>query len=146
MDIPQRVQAFWAEFQASVGYDARLLQTANELGALVLSGRKRATAGLLWTNELNNKPLPVVGALSVVTDWDGAPLCVIQSTHIEIVPFDAVSDSFAAAEGEGDRSLRYWRDAHWRFFSRECGRLGKEPDSSMPVVCERFKVIYPTSD
>jgi uncharacterized protein YhfF len=157
MDIPEKVRTFWAQFQASVAYDARPLfyeafhfddneQTANALGALVLSGRKRATAGLLWSNELNRKPLPVVGALSVVTDWDGAPLCVIQSTHIEIVPFDAVSDSFAAAEGEGDRTLRYWRDAHWRFFTRECARLGKEPDASMPVVCERFRVVYPTCD
>ena len=118
-------------------------RTANALGALVLSGQKRATAGLLWTNEVTNKPLPTIGALSVVTDWHGTPLCVIESTHVEIVPFDSVSDSFAAIEGEGDKTLRYWRDAHWRFFSRECQRIGREPDPRMPVVCEQFKVVYP---
>jgi uncharacterized protein YhfF len=106
----------------------------------------RATAGLLWTNERTNKPLPTVGALSVLTDWQGAPLCIIESTHIEIVPFDGVSDSFAAIEGEGDKTLRYWREAHWRFFSRECQRIGREPDLHMPVVCEQFKVVYPTCD
>jgi uncharacterized protein YhfF len=154
MDIPENVRPFWERFQASIGYDARPLfyeafhfddneQTANELGALVLSGQKRATAGLLWTNELTGKPLPTVGSLSVVTDWAGAPLCVIQPTHIEIVRFDAVSDSFAAREGEGDKTLRYWRDAHWRFFSRECVRLGREPTLHMPVVCEEFEVVYP---
>jgi uncharacterized protein YhfF len=73
-------------------------------------------------------------------------VCVIESTHIEIVPFDSVSDSFAAIEGEGDKTLRYWREAHWRFFSRECQRIGREPDLQMPVVCERFKVVYPTCD
>ena len=82
----------------------------------------------------------------MVTDWQGAPLCIIESTHIEIVPFDSVSDSFAAREGEGDKTLRHWREAHWRFFSRECQRIGREPDLRMPVVCEQFKVVYPTCD
>jgi len=155
--VPKSVQPFWDRFQESLAYDASPMfyeafhfddneSTANALAALVLSGQKRATAGLLWTNELTNKPLPRVGSLSVVTDWQGAPLCIIESTHIEIVPFDSVSDSFAAREGEGDKTLRHWREAHWRFFSRECQRLGREPDLRMPVVCEQFKVVYPTSD
>jgi uncharacterized protein YhfF len=157
MAVPKSVQPFWGKFQASVAYDASPLfyeafhfddneSTANALGALVLSGQKRATAGLLWTNELTNKPLPEVGALSVVTDWQGNPLCVIRTTHVEIVPFDSVSDSFAAREGEGDKTLRYWREAHWKYFSRECQRIGREPALHMPVVCEQFMVVYPTCD
>ena len=35
---------------------------------------------------------------------DASPL-----PHVDIVPFDSVSDSFAATEGEGDKTLRYWR-------------------------------------
>jgi uncharacterized protein YhfF len=119
VDAPKSIQPFWDKFQASIAYDASPLfyeafrfddneRDANALGALVLSGQKRATAGLLWTYELTNKPLPKVGALSVVTDWHRTPLCVIQSTHVEIVPFDSVNDSFAAIEGEGDKTLRYW--------------------------------------
>ncbi|HZV94784.1 MAG TPA: ASCH domain-containing protein [Candidatus Nitrosocosmicus sp.] len=153
-NVPKSVQPFWDEFQASIAYDAspRFYEafhfddnepTANALAALVLSGQKRATAGLLWTNEVTGKPLPIVGSLSVVTDWQGVPLCIIESTHIEIVPFDSVSDHFAAVEGEGDKTLLYWRDAHWRFFSRECRRIGRVPDMGMPVVCEQFKVVYP---
>src|SRR6185295_14037118 len=109
-NVPKSVQPFWDEFQASIPYDAspRFYEafhfddnepTANALAALVLSGQKRATAGLLWTNELTNKPVPTPGALSVVTDWQGTPLCIIETTHIEIVPFDRVSDTFAAFEG-----------------------------------------------
>ncbi len=157
MEVPQTIQPFWDKFQASIAYDASPPfyeafhfdddeRTANALGALVLSGQKRATAGLLWTNELTNKPLPNIGALSVVTDWRGPPLCVIQSTHVEIILFDSVSDSFAATEGEGDKTLRYWRQVHWRYFSRECQRIGREPNQQMPVVCEQFKVVYPTCD
>jgi hypothetical protein len=47
-----------------------------------------------------------------------------------------VSDGFAVLEGDGDKTLRYWREAHWRSFSRECQRIGREPDLHMPVVCE----------
>ena len=157
MDVPKSVQRFWDKFRTSIAYDASPLfyeafhfddneRTANALGALVLSGQKRATAGLLWTNQVTNKPLPKIGALSVVTDWHGTPLCVIKSTHVEIVPFDRVSEEFAAIEGEGDKTLRSWREAHWRYFSRECQRIGREPSLYMPVVCEQFKVVYPTCD
>ena len=155
MDVPKSVQPFWDKFQASIAYDASPLfyeafhfddneptQTPSVLS--FCPARNAPTAGLLWTNELTNKPLPTIGALSVVTDWQGTPLCVIESTHVEIVPFDSVSDSFAAIEGEGDKTLRYWREAHWRYFSRECQRIGREPNLHMPVVCEQFKVVYPT--
>jgi uncharacterized protein YhfF len=153
MEIPERVRPFWERFQASIAYDARPLfyeafhfddneATANALAALVLSRQKRATAGLLWTNGCTGKPLPTVGALSVVTDWSGAPRCVIRTTQVDIVLFDAVSESFAAREGESDRTLRWWKDAHWRFFSRECQQLGRDPALDMPVVCEQFEVVY----
>jgi len=79
VDVPKSVQPFWDKFQTSIAYDASPLfyevfhfddseRVANALGALVLSGQKRATAGLLWPNEVTNKPLPKVGVLSVVTD------------------------------------------------------------------------------
>ena len=69
MRIPETVQPFWDRFQASIAYDASQLfyeafhfddnePTANALGALVLRGQKRATAGLLWTNEVTRKPSP----------------------------------------------------------------------------------------
>ena len=116
---------------------------ANELAELVLQGTKRATASLRWVYEAENEPLPKVGDLSVVTNWDGDPLCVIETTQVDVVPYDRVSEEFAAVEGGGDGSLRYWREAHWPFFSRECASLGREPTQEMPVICERFRVVYP---
>lgn len=152
-DVPERVRPFWDAFGASITYDASPLfyeafhfaddeRMANDLVALVLSGHKHATAALLWMYELTNKPLPEIGALSVATDWHGTPLCVIQTTHVEIVPFESVTDRFAAAEGEGDRTLRFWREAHWRYFSKECERMGREPSPQMPIICEQFRVVY----
>jgi uncharacterized protein YhfF len=152
--IPAAIRSFWEAFQATVEFDAlpRFYEafhfddnerTANKLARLVILGTKRATASLLWSFEARNKPPPKPGDLSVVTNWQTDPLCIIETRMVTIVPFEAVTESFAAAEGEGDKSLRYWRKAHWSYFSRECQRLGKEPSCRMPVVCERFEVIYP---
>jgi uncharacterized protein YhfF len=42
-----------------------------------------------------------------------------------------------------DRSLAYWRNAHWHYFSGRCRALGKALSMDMPVICERFKVVFP---
>ena len=38
-----------------------------------------------------------------------------------------VTEDFAAAEGEGDGTLAYWRRVHWSYFGRECERLEGRP-------------------
>jgi len=153
MSVPPSVRPFWEEFTRSIDHDPadRFYEafhfddnerSANILAQLVLAGIKRATAGLAWENEVTGKPLPKVGDLSVVTDWEGTPLCVIETRHVEIVPYDDVTDVFAGIEGEGDGSLKHWRDVHWDYFSRVCARIGRTAGPEMPVVCEQFEVIY----
>jgi uncharacterized protein YhfF len=116
---------------------------ADELVELVLAGRKRATAGALWSYEDEGEPVPQPGDFSVVTDWSGTARCVIRTTAVEIAPFNEVSAEFAAAEGEGDLSLAFWHEAHWAAFSREFEGTGRSPAPDMPVVCERFEVVFP---
>ena len=156
VNIPQDIRPFWQEFQAATGGHGELRfyeafhfddnePSANQLAELVLARTKRATAGLLWSFEAANKKPPIPGDVSVVTDWQGKPLCVIETRIVEIVPFEEVTERFAATEGEGDKSLRYWREAHWAFFGRECRRIGKVPSLRMPVACEEFAVVYPVS-
>jgi len=153
MVTPPSVVEFWNRFAAATGKpdERRFYESfafgdsealANELAALVLSGVKRATAGTVWSYEAEGKRLPVAGDLSIVTDWAGQPLCVIETENVEMVPFNAVSADFAATEGEGDGSLAYWREAHRAYFTRECERAGKKFDESMLISCERFKVVY----
>ena len=115
---------------------------ADELAELVLTGRKRATASALWSYEAEHEPLPRVGDFSVITDWSGNARCVIRTTAVEVVAFAAVSAEFAAAEGEGDGSLEQWREAHWAAFGRELAPSGRTPEPDMPVVCERFDVVF----
>ena len=151
--LSPEVQAFWDGFEASRGGNqrARLYEvfhfddnqtSADALAELVLRGTKRATAGLVWSFESAGQSLLRAGDLSIVTNWAGAPLCIVETMAVDVVPFEDVSAEFAAVEGEGDGSLTYWQEAHWAYFSRECARIGRLPGARMPVACERFEVIY----
>jgi uncharacterized protein YhfF len=121
-------------------------EMADRLVELVLSGRKRATAGSLWGYEADEEPLPEVGEFSVITDGAGVARCIIRTTAIDLVPFSDVDESFARAEGEGDRSLEYWRQGHWAYFSRELEEIGREPEADMLIVCEHFEVVFPVRE
>jgi uncharacterized protein YhfF len=116
---------------------------ADELLALVLSGTKTATCGALWEYEADDEPLTQVGELGIVLDGAGQHACIIEVVDVEIKPFHAVDDQFAFEEGEGDRSLAYWRKAHRRYFTRTLEAIGRTFDESMPLVCERFRLVYP---
>ena len=148
------VKAFWETFRREnkeielntpyeVWYFGDSQKLADELGELVASGRKTATASLYWEYEAEEEALPQVGGYSLITDYEGAPRAVIQTVEVRILPFDEVGTDFAADEGEGDLSLDFWRQAHWRFFGRTCAKLGLQADLKMPVVCERFRLLYP---
>lgn len=127
----------------SVWYFADNEADANGLVELVLAGAKRATASALWAHETDGKPVPRPGDLSIVTDWGGTAKCIIRTTAVNVVPYDEVTDAFAATEGEGDLSLSYWREVHWPYFAREMRRIGRELNPTLPVVCHEFEVVYP---
>ena len=117
-------------------------EMADELGALVASGRKTATCSALWELEADGETIPRVGERSVILDGREEPLCVIETMEVEVRRFDEVDGRFAREEGEGDRSLEHWREAHRRFFARTLPGIGREFAEDMPLVCERFRVIY----
>lgn len=152
MNKSEAVQKYWEAFcNAHPEFDRTALyqtwyfgltrEDARELAALVLEGKKTATASL--PDEYENKPedMPVVGTCSVVTDFDGDPLCVVRTTEVRSVPFNEIDAEFAFDEGEGDQSLDYWRQVHWDYFTRRLTELGRQPGETMPVICERFELL-----
>ena len=108
--------------------------------AETLAGRNRATASLYWAHE--SRP-PQVGDVAVATDWTGAPRAVLVTRQVDIVPYAEVDEDFARAEGYMNDPLNEWREVHWAFFSRRCAELGKVASLDMPIVCERFELVYP---
>lgn len=150
----ESVKKMWINYLESIGKNPKSTsekysawhfcdnkQDANELAELVLEGTKKATASL-YLSYGENEELPKAGDLSIIIDWDGIARCIIKTTNVEILLYKDVTEEFAATEGEGDKSLAYWRRCHWDYFSREMQEIGKAPSEDMVVVCEKFEVVY----
>ena len=90
---------------------------ADELANLVLAGVKTATASTKLAYEMAGEPLPEVGTCSVILFDNEKAACVTRDTKVSVVPFDQVSAEHAYREGEDDRSLNQWREAHRRAFA-----------------------------
>jgi uncharacterized protein YhfF len=154
-EMDPRAAAFWKRFLARLPADSPYRhrrhvaeswgdspRLADELSALIVAGIKTATCSSVWEWEAEGEAVPEVGQLTIVLDGQGNPLCVVETVEVTLQPYHQVDARFAYDEGEGDRSLQYWRDAHWRYFSRTLATIGREPSDDMPLVCERFRVIY----
>ena len=104
---------------------------ADALLDLVIRGVKTATCST--EDEPNTS---TQGERWIVLDGRGEPRCVIETTDVSYRHFGEVDAAFAFDEGEGDRSLDYWRSAHRNYF----GRQGKFRQDMM-LMCERFRLI-----
>ncbi len=113
-------------------------QSANILLALVLEGKKKATASSLYAYE---NTMPKVNDYSIVTDFANNPKCVIQTTNVQTIPFNEMTFEICKREGEDD-NLASWQEGHRRFFRSEGEMLGYVFDEEMPVIFEDFEVVY----
>ncbi|HEX8176536.1 MAG TPA: ASCH domain-containing protein [Pyrinomonadaceae bacterium] len=153
MNKSDKAMAYWKQFcENNSGLDPNCpyqvwhfgdnRSLADQLCELVLQGKKKATACLVWEAEFDPNNAPVLNGYSIITDFDGNPKCIIKTTEVRIMPFNEVDEEFAADEGEGDLSLGFWRQVHWDYFTRKCKELGKEASLTMEVMCERFEVAH----
>jgi uncharacterized protein YhfF len=114
----------------------------DRLTALVLEGRKRATASLLSEYAEENEDLEHIGEYLVVLGNAGERRSTIVVTDVDVARFADVSWEFADAEGEGYTSIDHWRDVHRRFWVEEEDR---DVTDDTPVVCLRFNLVEPAS-
>ena len=152
----ETIEAYWERFLSTLPKDSPYRTKmyvaegwgdspalADELGALIVQGTKTATCSALWEWEAEGNPIPQPGLVTIALDGRGEPLCIVETVEITIRKYNAVDADFARAEGEGDLSLSYWREAHGDYFSRVLPRkTGREFSEEMPLVCEQFRVIY----
>ncbi|TVU62240.1 ASCH domain-containing protein [Vibrio atlanticus] len=135
-ELAKQYTSFSADYYCADEYNANLC------AQLILNGEKRASCGLEYWYTYEGEARPIIGHLQVVTDWNGKPICIVEITSVSSCPYNEVTAEFAAAEGEGDKSLEWWKKAHWNFFSRECEELKITPSEDMMLMLEHFKVVY----
>ena len=136
-------EEMWKQSGLAGEYDAWSFgDDADGLAALVRAGLKTATSSAYDLYEAEGEDLPQAGDTSVILDSRDEAVCIIRTTRVYMVPFDEVSPEHAFREGEGDRSLEYWRKVHEAFFKDELASAGLEFSGNSRVVCEEFEVVY----
>lgn len=150
--IPSTISAFWKSFQENNREYFQCPQPqsyffcdnkkdADECADLVVKKIKRASSPSVWWFMKNNEVFPKVGDLAIVTNWEGEPKAMILTTKVEIVKLKDITPEYAFIEGEGDKSLEYWKKAHWEFYTNEMKPYNESPNEEMEIVCEYFETI-----
>ena len=111
-------------------------EMADELLALVLSGKKTATVSVV----LESDQKPNVGDLSLVLDGRGNPACVIKTVHLETVKFCDLTWDMVKLEGE-DETFEQWKAGNIRYWTRDAARRGYTFTDQTPITFERFEVV-----
>jgi uncharacterized protein YhfF len=106
-------------------------EMADELLALVLAGTKIATCSL-YDPSARSHP----GDRWIACDGSGQPACVIEIVEVTVRRYNEVDAAFASDEGEGDRTLEFWRAAHREYFEQHSVFA-----DDMMLECERFRVV-----
>ena len=108
-----------------------------KLISLVLSGEKRATTSLYSEYIKNKEPLPKIGEKSIIQHDNNNDACLIEVENVIITEFKNITEELAFIEGEGDKSLEYYRNEHYKIFKKIDSNFNDESK----VVFEMFKVI-----
>lgn len=141
------IEVMWEKFRkicpTAKEYEAWSYGSApDQLLDLTMKGIKTATASAYQLYQLDQEKVPEVGDYSILLNSQGEACCIIQTTKVTIVPYREVTEEQAYLEGEGDRTLRYWREVHEEFFRGELEPRGLEFTEEILVVYEQFKVVY----
>ena len=136
-------EEMWKKSGISGTYEAWSFTDApDKLASLVMQGIKTATCSAYDLYRINNEKLPQVGDYSVILNSNDEAMCIIRTTKVYVTDFDQVSEEHAYKEGEGDRSLKYWRIVHEDFLRSELTPVNIPFSNKTKAVCEEFEVVY----
>ena len=116
---------------------------ADTLAGLVLKGEKTATASAYDLYALEEESLPQKGTFDIILDSQNQAICIVEITKVSVQSFHQVSADHAYKEGEGDKSLAYWRQVHEEVFTEWMSEAGLTFTPESKVVLEEFRKVYP---
>lgn len=118
-------------------------EMADVLVGLIQRGEKTGTFSPLWEFAATGTEPPAVGDHFVVTAFDGTPRCLYEVERVDVVPYERIGPEELAIEGPRLREIEPWRAVHWPYFGAMLRKRGREPALDMPIVVQRFRVVYP---
>src|SRR3954452_11376231 len=109
---------------------------ADEGAILILNGIKTLTSSALW--DYPDGKIPFVGALSVLLDGARRARGIVETTRVEIMPFQAINEDRARDYGEGERTADWWRHAMGKFYQASAVRHGAAFTDETLLIWEWF--------
>lgn len=106
---------------------------ANKLFKLVKEGKKTATS-YLFEGTFEE------AQYSFLTNWDKSEMILLETINTNLVKFKDVTPAHAYKEGEGNRTLKYWKKQHKKFFDKQLKKQGKKFDEDILIITEEFKI------
>ena len=143
---PQEMWNKYKQINSSIGdgIDAWAFGVEPDLLAdLVFKGEKTATASAYDLYALEGELLPQEGTFDIILDSQNQAVCIVEITRVSVQPFNQVSAQHAFNEGEGDKSLAYWRQVHEDCFAEWMREAGLTFTHESKVVLEEFRKVYP---
>lgn len=148
-----KIQDYWNEYLAKTGQNKDetgfsgelVFEDVSQFGIekinLILSGQKTVIFSPFDAYAINREPIPVNGELYIVEDRNKNPVCIIEVTDVNVIPFCDISWELARREGE-DENLEQWRDKQKEYMEDEADLCGFEFNMGSRVVCQIFNVVY----
>ena len=143
---PQEMWNAYKQINPSIGdeIDAWAFGVESDILAnLVFKGEKTATASVYDLYALEGELLPQEGTFDIILDSQNQAVCIVEITKVSVQSFNQVSAQHAFKEGEGDKTLVYWRQVHEDFFKDCLGEAGLTFTPESKVVLEEFRKVYP---
>jgi len=152
MKLNEKEKSYWNSYLELTSLDEETIKVeasiagneeiADQLLDLYLTGKKSAGSGLEKDYLLSGDELPSVGNHWIILDSQKNPRCIVKTIKVEVHQFDQVPEMVAIAEGEGDLSLNFWREAHVNFFTPYLEEWGISDLNKENIVTEFFEVVF----
>jgi len=131
---------------ASKKYALRCIGTTPEMNAAILgniaAGEKVGTFPLPLQLEQMGEAIPKPGDLTIQLTLAGKPKLLVETTHVETMPFKAITGEQTAIDGPTVRPIDMWRKIHIPYYTAIMTSLGLSFTEDVPICVERFRCVY----
>jgi uncharacterized protein YhfF len=87
--------------------------------------------------------LPKAGDCAVLVNFKDEPRCLIRYDECTVLPFSAVGPEHVAVETAALRDVAAWRRLHRDYWEPVFAARGEAFTDDLPMVFQRFTVLYP---
>ncbi len=117
-------------------------ETTEQVLALIRQGDKTGTFSLPWLIDAGAHAPTGVGMHIVLVNFSGAPQLLMRVTEVWKKRFGDIDERDTAVDGSPVRDLSVWKPLHREYWGPMLARHSLEVTDDMPVLVERFSLIY----